>query len=125
MDKSLTPLFQRVQETSGLCDSLPATPVNDIPMQQHQDKHLRDSPQRCHAVPAQSSPSQERQNANSHVAASALQHDEVEGFLMARVLPEAELRLASRFQDDDCDVSFFNCLWSNAFVHSDTSDRTA
>jgi len=56
------------------------------------------------ALPAVS-PSKETRDVNSHVTASAVQHDEVEGFLLARALPEVELRLASRFKDGDYDVS--------------------
>jgi hypothetical protein len=50
-----------------------------------------------------------------------VQDDDVAGFLLARTLPESELRLASRFQDGEHDVGF---IAITAASHIDPIDFT-
>ena len=114
-------VLQRIQEANTLRHPAPSStaPLSYAPLDQSLEQHMHlpqheghlllHSPRRENdASPLPSSSSHAPQHVDDCATVSGVQDDEVAGFLLARTLPETELRLASRFKNVDYDV---RCFW--------------
>jgi hypothetical protein len=108
---------QRVQAlNSALQDADPcaALPLSDALPDERPHQHLLSPRNQNDASPVRRSPSDAQPHVDDRSAAAVMHDDEVAGFLLARTLPETELRLASRFKDVNYDVSL--CQWFSAIL---------
>lgn len=110
----LTLTFQRVQEanvsldpgTAAAVTAVAAVPSNHEPLHRHMDDPLQSPRHENDASPVSRKLDHSKQHVDNRT--DVAQDDDVAGFLLARTLPESELRLASRFQDGEHDVGFIS-----------------
>jgi hypothetical protein len=105
----LTLTSQRVQEANvsldpGVGAAVTVVPFNHEPLHRHMDEPLQSPRHENDASPLPRKLGHSKQHIDDRP--DVVQDDDVAGFLLARTLPESELRLASRFQDGEHDVSF-------------------
>lgn len=103
----LTLTSQRVQEANVSLDGGAGAAVTVVPFNHdllRMDEPLQSPRHENDASPLPRKLGHSTQHIDDHP--DAAQDDDVAGFLLARTLPESELRLASRFQDGEHDVGF-------------------